>query len=424
MAAEKKYLSVDEFEKLMQRFKDGDKTALSLMVDDMQNLITWEIKNFGGRYAAYFGSQQLRQNLNCFLVDKINKYEKIDGGSFIKYFIFCLKKHFIDLKRELDKTISEREKTKSFESFFVDGSSSESLEEHFIPKTYSEDDFFNKIEVENIKKDVFPMLPLNYRTVAQLYYFENQNLSQIAKKLGLSDKAVSYRLAKANEEMAKIISGEVDKKSHINLNSPDKIQANRIQRIAPILEEAKAILDIEAEFMPLLTEKQKIVFINYIYNYDGKSRSEIMKLSGCKTTGEFTDSTQSIYRKLSYAIYKKKIIIEFLKRFSSVEECNEVSAILNERQRTLLNNYVLSLDYFAQSKTANLLGISEKTIPFLVKSLNSQIDYILTRKKMAQEFIEMNYGENFLLNVFGKTLSARQFRGSPFPRGCWGGSTR
>ena len=276
LAAEKKYLSVDEFEKLMQRFKDGDKTALSLMVDDMQNLITWEIKNFGGRYAAYFGSQQLRQNLNCFLVDKINKYEKIDGGSFIKYFIFCLKKHFIDLKRELDKTISEREKTKSFESFFVDGSSSESLEEHFIPKTYSEDDFFNKIEVENIKKDVFPMLPLNYRTVAQLYYFENQNLSQIAKKLGLSDKAVSYRLAKANEEMAKIISGEVDKKSHINLNSPDKIQANRIQRIAPILEEAKAILDIEAEFMPLLTEKQKIVFINYIYNYDGKSCSEIM----------------------------------------------------------------------------------------------------------------------------------------------------
>ena len=71
---------------------------------------------------------------------------------------------------------------------------------------------------------------------------------------------------------------------------------------------------------------------------------------------------------------------------------------------------MLSLDYFAQSKTANLLGISEKTIPFLVKSLNSQIDYILTRKKMAQEFIEMNYGENFLLNVFGKTLSARQFR--------------
>lgn len=404
------YLSVEEFEALMDRYKSGDKSALDLMVEDMQNLITYEIYTFGRRYAAYFGRENFRQELNNFLVKKIVKYKKIEGGSFIKYFIFCLKKHFIDLRRQLNATIKEREKTKSFDNYWKNNDDNDkSLEKTYNSKTFSEDAFLDEIEVSRIRENVLPLIPKNYRDVAEMYYFDKKNTTQIAKIMGLSKSSVGYRLQRANEEIKNIIMTGEKNVENTNIHSPNKTQANRISRIAPIMSEASKVLDFEEEFLPLLTDKQKVIFKNYILNYTGQSLAELMELSGCKTEQEFGYANTSIKNKLNYAVYKKQIIMDFLKRFSSVEECTEVSKILNERQQILLNNYVLSLDYFAESKTAKLLNINVNSVSPQVNGLKNQIDYILMRKKMAEEFISMNYGEDFLLNKFGKTLSTDHF---------------
>lgn len=404
------YLSVDEFEELMRRYKAGDTSVLELMVNDYQNLITWEINNFALRFKNVFGMDYIRDELNSFLIRKINSYTPTEGGSFIKYFIVCLKYHMVDLRRELNEYLRTIEKTTSFDNAGGGLDEYYSLDEKLIDKGFdyeeSINDLIDRDDISRLKEKIIPALPKNYRDVIEKFYFQNYSIKDIADELSLNRSTVCYRLKEARELMRKLINK--DWKNLIISNASDKHQYKRLNKVLPVLQFASKYLDLENEFANSLSAEHKFIFLNYIYNYDGTNVNAIANAIG-KNKQYVNDACGMIVKKLEYAVEKKKDINLLLSKVGGREVLDDIATLLDDAHRTILYDYVLSLDYFAQSKVCQKLEVGRGSVPSLKNALFNKINYVLTRKKMAEEFTEMNGGEEFLLEVFGRTLKEKHF---------------
>lgn len=53
-------------------------------------------------------------------------------------------------------------------------------------------------------------LPLKYKTVTHLYYYENYSIKEISKILRVNENTVKTRLARARKELEKSVGGDLD----------------------------------------------------------------------------------------------------------------------------------------------------------------------------------------------------------------------
>lgn len=53
-------------------------------------------------------------------------------------------------------------------------------------------------------------LPLKYKTVIHLYYYENYSIKEISKILHVNENTIKTRLARARKELEKSVGGDVD----------------------------------------------------------------------------------------------------------------------------------------------------------------------------------------------------------------------
>ena len=57
---------------------------------------------------------------------------------------------------------------------------------------------------------LFLNLPIKYRTVIHLYYYENYSIKEISKILKLNENTIKTRLSRARQKLEKTVKGGIE----------------------------------------------------------------------------------------------------------------------------------------------------------------------------------------------------------------------
>ena len=400
------HFSYDKFTTLLEQSKLGNTKALGLLVDNYQNIIHWSINNLGRDLIAKLEYKNLETLCNEFLIDKLLKYKNPEGGNFAKYFIVSLKYHMISLRKEIIQNLKiQSYETPRFEE--DDRALAETLADN-NNNIYDElDSLFNKFEAKQIVDKVLPALPKIYREIIQKVFFENKTRAQAGIELKIHSATAGYRLKYALKYMRELMQGDINNLRPMD-NANDLRQAKRLKHAYSIIDEAEKILDLEKEFVPQLNENQKYVFYRYIYEFDGTQTSKLAEEIG-KYSDYMKASAKQILNKLVKVMERKKDINAFCEKYGGREFIEDVSVVYTNKQRTLLFDLMLSPTILNSEKVAKKMGVNKGGLSRYKQLLENQLSYNYLRKQMADDFIRLYGGEDFLVNVFGEGLSEEHF---------------
>ncbi len=279
-----------------------------------------------------------------------------------------------------------------------------------------------KIPADKLRK-VLSAMPTIHQEFAEAYFGDKKSLNQISRETKLSLGSISsrkihfyqifYELSQKNED--ELIA---------NYNSKSYKTAQRYSNISTTLVPyIKKLASFEPEINPSTLEGKKQLFAKYLYPFISEDQIKILEENILTPSGKSADtlaqelgdtnyqyiySTESsICSKLNYIIDKQIEINKLYEKFGGKEELEDLSKLITDVQKIVLNNYYLSLDPNSNSKTLKLLNRAEtgkNGFGSIREGLMEKLDDLQKRKKDCQAFISENGGIEFL-QKFAEILS-------------------
>lgn len=84
------------------------------------------------------------------------------------------------------------------------------LAENEIPSENTVEELAERSDRKNAVLNAVMLLPLKYRTVIHLFYFEDMSIADIGKALGIRQSTVRAQLSRARDQLRVLLKGEVE----------------------------------------------------------------------------------------------------------------------------------------------------------------------------------------------------------------------
>lgn len=267
-------------------------------------------------------------------------------------------------------------------------------------------DLFEKLS-EHEKNELLKMIKPDYRSVLVKFYIEKKSLDEIASEHGTSRQAVAFRKSHALKEIKKVyenkkfsVKGKTDSVTYGNKN----FLLSTRKRTAQVAK----ILDFETELYPYLSNDERKVVENFMLKFN---EIEFRKIAPSESEAmqKVRLAVSHVFGIINAIVKKKEQINEIYKKIGGESELSDLELFLDEKEKLVLNEYLLNLDPQANKYIDKEFGISGSELGPKTSSVRRVIDRYAKNKQEVIDFINKSGGEDTLLFEFSQYLDEDEF---------------
>lgn len=399
-------LTKDEMDTLILAFQAGDMSVGETLYLYLEHYMNTVMFNVGGSIISGASRNDFMMDCREVFFKCLEKYDYSKGERFEAYLSKAILNESFKFKKKLAR--ESRETSIVFESGFVADKLAQKKGVD-ITKVSSlvNDREHERIEDAILKPEVLKLLDklgADHKQVIIDHVLKGMTYAEIGAKEGKHKSTIKTRYYKAIKEL-RMFMNEGHKSVAVNTDGVNYRMIKSYRTWKAELAKREGKIDFETELLPYLSEEYKYVFLNVLQNYNGEPIDSISaKLH--KNSRYVDGAITQIFNKMDGIIYQKQTIKEFYERYGGEEGKKDLESFLSENLKIVLNEYMLSINpdaaRFVKEKYPD--RFPQDMYKYVLQILNT-FDNIMERKKNCESFIRRYGGYDFLVNVFGPTLS-------------------
>jgi len=246
------------------------------------------------------------------------------------------------------------------------------------------------------------------REVFILYYFNGKNIKEISEIIGKNFSSTWKILEKTKDALTGSKNSNKEEPVNKNINITNMVQLKPLQDVRVELAKREKFVDFEKEVRPKLTEIQEKIFDSYMQSSTGENQKQIAKRININESS-VSRIINEILDKIDGIIERKKAREKTINELGGKEFLDEIKLLLDESQRDILDQVILSTEKYPHANYLESHDISSNLLSSDVREIKKLIATFLENKRQSEEFINNNGGEDFLINEFGSTLCESLF---------------